>query len=99
MESVITRHVVMQSVHADRRFAPTARFGAMTEADVGSLPACHIGCRKPSAQFPMKQMRYAATQSCITVYSGSRPGGRQRPFDQNNSAFRPQPPPADSDVP
>jgi hypothetical protein len=36
MESEITRHVVLQSVHADRRFATAARFGAMTEADVRS---------------------------------------------------------------
>jgi hypothetical protein len=45
MESVITRHVVMQSVHADRRFVTAARFGTMTEADVGLT----------------KPVRYAAT--------------------------------------
>jgi hypothetical protein len=69
MESVITRHVVMQSVHTDRRFATAARFGAMTEADVGSPLACRIGCRKPSTQFLMKPMRYAATMRLLRIQS------------------------------
>ena len=68
MESVITRHVVMQSIHADRRFATAARFAAITEAECGiTIVAYHIGCRKPSDQYLIRLMRYAATQSCITV--------------------------------
>jgi hypothetical protein len=84
MESVITRHIVMQS----RRSSLRHRCSIRRHDRSGCRITTGMPHRLSVAVRSVPDEAYAVCHHapCITVYSGSRPGGWQPLFDQNNAA-------------